>query len=225
MTTKKPIRLVHISDTHDKLKYLIEQKKIPDGDILCHTGDFSNRGGKESLEHFNYLLGILPHKYKIIVFGNHDYYQNLQPQEIQKYLTNGIYLQDSSVEIEGLKFYGAPWTNFTMAYGTNNLKYIWDHIPKDTDVLMTHMPPFNVFDLAWDLSQTSDLICQYCNESHKKFRHWGSYDLYQKVVQEIKPKLHLFGHVHDEIGIKKINETYFCNSAMDIEQKAHVFTF
>ena len=238
-TTKKQIKLVHISDTHDKLKYLIEQNKIPDGDILCHTGDFSNQGGKDSIENFNYLLGKLPHKHKIIIFGNHDYYQNLQPVQIQMILTNGIYLQDSSVVIEGLKFYGSPWIQPGMSYGSNNLKKIWDFIPNDTgliismlkkliffqDVLMTHLPPFNVLDLAWDLSQTSKDICVHCKEEHVKFRHWGCPDLYNKVINDVKPKLHLFGHVHDEVGIKKIDKTYFCNSAMDIEQKPHVFTF
>jgi 3',5'-cyclic AMP phosphodiesterase CpdA len=123
------MKIVHISDTHDKLDQLLH--KIPNGDILCHTGDFSNQGGKDSLLEFNQLLGQLPHKHKIVVFGNHDYYQNIKPEEIQKYLTNAIYLQDSSVTVEGIKFYGSPWTNM-MSYCSNNLKNVWSFIPNDT---------------------------------------------------------------------------------------------
>jgi Icc-related predicted phosphoesterase len=91
------------------------------------------------------------------------------------------------------------------------------------DVLMTHMPPFNVLDLAWDRSQKSKDNCEYCSQSHLNYRHWGCYDLFCRVM-EVKPKLHLFGHVHDEVGFKQINDIVFCNSAMDLAKKAHVLS-
>ena len=81
---------------------------IPDADVLVHAGDISLRGRRKEIEAFNEWLGTLPHKYKIVISGNHDFEfeDNKNAREI---MTNAIYLQDESVVIEGIKFYGSPW--------------------------------------------------------------------------------------------------------------------
>jgi predicted phosphohydrolase len=55
---------------------------------------------------FNNHIGLLPHPFKVIIFGNRDYYENLKKEEIQKVLTNGIYLQEDLIEIDGIQIYG-----------------------------------------------------------------------------------------------------------------------
>src|ERR1051326_8044265 len=96
------MRLVIISDTHGYHRKLT----LPAGDLLIHAGDFTRHGSDEDVAEFNDWLGTLPFPHKIIIAGNHDF-----PFEIQdgkKLLTNAIYLQDSSVTIDGIKFYGSP---------------------------------------------------------------------------------------------------------------------
>lgn len=92
-----------------------------------------------------YCAGTLPHKYKIVIAGNHELSfdekfasifkkkilaRHAQPIEdevpnygktkdnieeavntenIRQYLTNCIYLEDSEVELYGIKIYGSPW--------------------------------------------------------------------------------------------------------------------
>lgn len=65
------VRVVHISDTHRQHhKY-----KVPAGDILVHSGDFSQRMRAHEFDaevgDFNAYLKTLPHKHKIFVAGNH----------------------------------------------------------------------------------------------------------------------------------------------------------
>lgn len=120
-----------MSDTHStthQMKY-----EIPFGDIFIHAGDFTSCGEMEEVKNFNDWLGQLPHKYKIVIAGNHElsfdpefihqdrenvpslgYEKDLichvtQQKENKKYLTNCIYLEDSMTECYGLKIYGSPW--------------------------------------------------------------------------------------------------------------------
>ncbi len=141
-------RIVCLSDTHN----CNEQIALPDGDILIHAGDATIRGTIDEIVLFNEWFANLPHRRKIFVAGNHDwlfetnnaYARNLLSREI-------IYLQDSSVEIEGLKIYGSPWQPrfFDWAFNLNRgaeLAEKWKLIPGDTDVLITHGPPFGILD-------------------------------------------------------------------------------
>jgi predicted phosphohydrolase len=70
--------------------------------------DFSNNGGEEAIKEFNEILGKLPHKHKICICGNHDSYHHQKKEETQKLLFNCVYLENESVEIENIKFYGSP---------------------------------------------------------------------------------------------------------------------
>merc|ERR550514_130323 len=62
------ITCVLISDTHGHHRKLT----IPPGDVLIHAGDFTAFGREEHARDFNAWLGTLPHKHKIVVFGNHE---------------------------------------------------------------------------------------------------------------------------------------------------------
>ncbi len=188
--------IVCISDTHN----LHNQTMIPNGDILIHAGDISSVGDKEDFVNFNAWLGKLPHKYKIIIGGNHDFYLEKEHLEAKILLNNAIYLNDSGIEIGGLKIWGSPispefhdWA-FNRKRGQEIRKH-WELIPTDTDILITHCPPYGILD------KTND------------GRNEGCRDLL-KIVNQIKPRLHIFGHIHEAYGQTKINDIIYVNASM-----------
>ena len=101
------MKLACISDTHSLHRRIPD---IPDGDVLIHAGDCLGQGTLENIEVLNDWLGTLPHRYKIVIAGNHDWAFQETPELARQALTNAIYLEDSGVEIEGIRFWGSPWT-------------------------------------------------------------------------------------------------------------------
>ena len=68
-------------------------------------------------------------------------------------MKNAIYLEDSGVVIDGLKFWGSPWTPEFFDWAFNARRGLqlfdkWQKIPLDTDVLITHGPPAGILDLV-----------------------------------------------------------------------------
>eukprot|EP01080_Neovahlkampfia_damariscottae_P008696 gene8696-643_t len=211
---KKEVKIVHISDTHLKMDDFI--KKIEPCDILIHTGDITNAGGNKELKDFNDALGKCTQaKHKVIIGGNHDFYENLSVEEIQKLLTNGIYLFESSVTIEGIKIWGAPWVPFNQMAFTpkEDTKELWKKVPEDCDILMTHCPPHLIMDLACDSERKSRDDCDQCGCSHIHQDHWGCFNLIDEIFQRIRPVVHCFGHVHELYGSINWNGVCFVNSA------------
>ena len=110
------VRVVCISDTHNRIP-----ASVPEGDILIHAGDFTKRGKIDQVKEFNKFLGSLNHPHKVVIAGNHDigfheesaqrlHYRDFIPKkEVKAALTDCTYLQDSEVEILGLRIYGSPW--------------------------------------------------------------------------------------------------------------------
>jgi hypothetical protein len=65
---KKGKTVVYISDTHGLHRDVV----LPTGHILVHAGDFTRCGNVYDSIDFNDWLGELPHRHKIVVFGNHE---------------------------------------------------------------------------------------------------------------------------------------------------------
>lgn len=158
-------------------------------------------------------LHRLPHKWKVVVAGNHDWFFQKQPEQARAYLKpDVIYLQDSGCEIEGLKFWGSPWQPefmdwaFNLPRKGNRLREIWNKIPIDTDVLVTHSPPHGVLDqvrsraTGWgdELGPSGPLGCE---------------ELANRL-QVVKPRLHIFGHIHDGYGLIQVGETTYVNACI-----------
>lgn len=224
------LRIVHISDTHGK--HWERKDLIPEGDILIHSGDIADIRDDEDycriLRDFNDFLGSLPHRFKIYVSGNHEArIAAHSATETQALLTNAIYLEHRSVAIEGLTIFGTPWTNAGRGFARrlDDLAEIWRSIPSNVDILVTHMPPFNVLDTAWEgKGRGPSDVCSVCQRSHPQHNHWGCPALYKEVTARIRPQYHLFGHNHDETGVVKREDVIFCNAAMDLGGKPIVFT-
>lgn len=125
---------------------------MPDGDILIHAGDFINYGNApREIVNFNTWLGRQSHRHKIVIAGNIDRLFESHPMPARALITNGIYLQDSGVDVDGLTFWGSPvqptinhWA-FNVELGEAIRRHCGQISPK-TGVLVTHGPPFGILD-------------------------------------------------------------------------------
>lgn len=192
------MKICIISDTHNKHKRL---GNLPEADTIIHCGDFTSMGHSHEIFNFMQWYSKLPYKYKLIIAGNHDFlFETHRILALEKVPENVIYLEDSGIEIEGIKFWGSPvqlpYNDWAFNKPEHKLIPHWQAIPDDTDVLITHCPPHTIFD--WSIYDNI---------------HTGSPSLCFEVVERIKPKLHCFGHIHSGYGIKVIENTTFVNAS------------
>jgi Icc-related predicted phosphoesterase len=193
------MKMCIISDTHNKHKRL---STLPEADVIIHCGDMTSVGHSHEIVNFmTWFSGLSQFKYKIVIAGNHDWlFERNKFIALEKVPENVIYLEDEEVVIEGVKFYGSPvqlpFYNWAFNKPEERLIPHWKAIPDDTDVLITHQPPFSIFD--WSI---------YDN------KHTGSPSLYFEVVERIKPKVHCFGHIHSGHGVKIIEGIKFINAS------------
>lgn len=191
------LTLTFFSDTHNSHRKI----KFSNGDFLICCGDLTTRGELSQVEDFSKFISNLDFKNKIVIAGNHDFcFEDKRKDEAEQILkNNGItYLNDSGVEIAGIKFWGSPIQPWFHNWAFNRkrgieIKKHWDLIPSDTDVLITHGPPNGILDLC----ASGDRV--------------GCEDLLQTITK-IKPKIHAFGHIHEGYGVTQIDSTLFVNA-------------
>ena len=193
------MRLVCISDTHSLHRRI---PNVPDGDVLIHAGDCLGAGTLDNVEDLNDWLGTLPHRHKIVIAGNHDWVFQEAPEFARGALTNAIYLEDNGVEIEGIRFWGSPWTPTFMDWAFmldrgQAIRNRWKQIPDNTDVLVTHGPPKNIGDEA-----SMGFKCQ----------NVGCVDLLHRIEQ-LRLKAHIFGHIHEGYGEYILGGTRLVNAS------------
>jgi Icc-related predicted phosphoesterase len=194
------IKLTFISDTHG-LHYKMTED-LTGGDMIIHAGDVSNRGLKSEIEDFLFWFSNLPYKHKIFIAGNHDFeFERIRSSREEGIrIPDGVtYLQDESVTIDGIKIYGSPWQPWFHDWAFNlyrgeALAEKWNQIPDDVDILVTHGPPHGIL----DRTERGMIV--------------GCEDLYKRVF-EIKPKIHLFGHIHEGYGMREIDDVIFINAS------------
>ncbi len=206
------MKFVAISDTHCRHHNL----QLPKGDVLLHAGDVTMRGLRSELLDFLLWFGNQPFRHKIFIAGNHDFcLEKAKPDVIQTLLPKDVvYLNDSGIVIEGINIWGSPVTPFHHNWAFNrhrgaHIRRHWQRIPDGTHVLLTHTPPFGILD---------QLVTEKAN---------GDKDLTERV-QELKPHVHLFGHIHEAYGRRSRGATKFYNCSLMNEQYELVnkpFTF
>lgn len=181
------MKILHISDTHGRHGRLT---RLPDADILVHSGDFTSAGSEDEALDFLEWFCDLQYPHKIFICGNHD--GCLYGAGIEGLDGNVHYLCNSGVEIEGVRFYGVPMfmEDCVTARQSRNIS----RIPGDTDVLITHDPPYGILDFDDNI-------------------HYGSDELLKRI-SEIKPRYHLFGHIHAGNGQVTLGATTYVNSAI-----------
>lgn len=178
------VRIIAISDTHNHHDKLV----IPDGDILIHAGDMTGRGTARELKNVTDFLRGLPHQHKILIAGNHDFCFERDREVALQSLNGLIYLQDQEVTVEGLRIYGSPWQPWFYDWAFNlhrgaPIRAKWDRIPLGLDVLITHGPPHGILD------QTRLGMNLGCEEL-------------KAAVDRVRPRVHIFGHIHEAGGQK-----------------------
>ncbi len=179
--------ILHISDTHGCHRSLGE---LPAADVIVHSDDFTMMGSEaEAVDFFNGFCD-LPHCHKSFICGNHD--ECLYGANIDGLDGNVHYLCNSGVEIDGMKFYGVPMFPADCITERQNRHYA--AIPDDTDVLITHTPPYGILDFDDNI-------------------HYGAKALLQRIAA-VSPRLHLFGHIHSQHGITDNGITRFSNGAI-----------
>ena len=179
------MKLVAISDTHN-LHYNFFYD-IPDGDVIIHAGDFTTHGRIEEVNAFIKWFSRLPHEHKICIAGNHDRCMEDMLFLEDDFENAGItYLKNTGTSINNIKFYGSPYTprfgNFAFMYNRENADTIWDRVPDDTEILITHGPPRGILDLCPQGNQGCD-------------------ELLAKTQELSKLKYHIFGHIHEGYGV------------------------
>ena len=145
------------------------------------------------------LFAGQPHRYKVMIAGNHDFLFEEDAIRSRELIPEGVtYLNDSGVTIEGVSIWGSPITPrfFDWAFNRDRGQQIekhWRQIPNGTDILITHGPPAGILDrtIQGDVTGCEDLM-----------RH----------VERVRPKLHVFGHIHEGYGMVEKNGTCFVNA-------------
>lgn len=194
------MRTVIISDTHNLHNYI---KDIPDGDVLIHAGDSTMGGSPDELSKFVAWIGQQPHRNKLIIAGNHDFgFNNNHREDIEKFVQeNGVsYLRDSGIEINGIRFWGSPWTPFFHDWAFNlargeEIARKWNLIPDDINVLITHGPPHGILDMT------------------KRGIPAGCEMLIERIAQLKQLKYHIFGHIHEGYGMVEKMGVRFVNAS------------
>jgi Icc-related predicted phosphoesterase len=186
-------------------------REIPDGDVFVHAGDLCRGGRLSELEWVAGWIRALPHRFKIVVPGNHDWSFVRSPFESRALFGDGvIILEDSETVIEGVRFWGSPWQPEFHDWAYNlprgaQLAEKWALIPESTDVLITHGPPEGIGDRTITNGRQ------------------GCADLLARV-RELQPKLHMFGHIHEDGGAWKHGPTWFANvTTWECERDPTVF--
>ena len=104
--------------------------------------------------------------------------------EIKSLLTSCHYLEDQSLQLEGLTFYGSPWqplfssSAFNLERGAA-MERVWERIPDTTDVLVTHSPPLGVGDKCQKWNKDGSLT---------DIGRSGCENLIREVVTRVKPR-------------------------------------
>ena len=162
--------------------------KLKGGDLLIVAGDLTARDEIEQYCHFFGWLEDQKYKKKIFISGNHD---NKAMSQFD-WGKDVEYLYDYGTEFEGLKIWGSPWTKTFTRMNPNCKAFTVDTeeeldakfslIPNDIDILITHSPPYGILDMV----------------NRRKF--CGSGYLRNIVIGKTKPKIHVFGHIHEHGG-------------------------
>jgi len=187
------VRIVAVADTHT----FVEELVVPDGDVLVHAGDLCRAGTLAELAGTAAWLAALPHRHKIVVAGNHDGCFQEDRAAACALLGAAHYLEDEALVLDGVRFYGSPWQPAYNDWFYNlprgeALASMWRRIPAGVDVLITHGPPAGIGDASGMVERG------------------GCADLRRRVA-EVAPRLHLFGHIHQDGGLWVHGPTTFAN--------------
>lgn len=191
------MRLVHLSDTHGHIV------PVPDAEILIHTGDIGGHTSKRNCQRFHDWMASLPHRYKILVPGNHDRFIADHPDRARALMPSVTLLIDELIEIDGLRIYGTPWTlpylNLSFMKPEPELARQFARWPDRIDILASHGPAYGFLDDTRDPCLPDS--------------HVGSRALLD-AIRRVRPRYALCGHIHEGYGTVSDGQTSYVNSSI-----------
>lgn len=178
------IRVALISDTHMRHEALA----VPEVDVLVSCGDFTKRGTRDETVVFLDWLARQPARAHVVCAGNHDFFAEHEPDAMRRLAAERgvIYLEDEEADVLGLRVWGSPVTPVfrSMAFNVprgGRIREVWERIPVGLDLLITHGPPRGLGDRTF------------------LGMRMGCDDL-RDVVAARAPRVHAFGHIHEDPG-------------------------
>lgn len=189
------------------------------GDLLIVAGDLTKRDKPKEHEEFYLWLKEQDYDKKIVIAGNHDNFLVEHPNQFKLNEDRIEYLCDSgttfrdwpelkpgmedgtTLEVKDYKIWGIPWSKrfigmnpHCMAFTYYDEEWFYDEkvakIPVDVDILITHSPPYGILDKVTDGYSV------------------GSPSLYNWLKYVGRPRLHVFGHIHEAYGQCEVFPTY-----------------
>lgn len=161
-------------------------------DLVVLAGDFMPDHGRSNdlwLKSVFFLWCATVKVPIVLIPGNHDKYLRDVKLAVD-WPANVHYLLDSEIVINGVRFYGTPWSHWhgkkkktpgLFEIGNEALREKFDAIPEGVDVLISHAPP---------------KVCG--SERHKlglkQFVDGSS--VLRKAIDKKTPRLVICGHVH-----------------------------
>lgn len=176
------------------------------------------RGQPHEISKFCEWFASQPHRHKIVIAGNGDLaldasscgvnplvksLSKADSASCRAMLDNaeGVeYLCDQGTTILGITVWGSPWSPefhigaFNLPRG-ERCRERWKQIPADTDIVVTHVPPLGHGDL--------------CRSNLRA----GCLDLLDELQTRVRPRYHVFGHIHEGYGATTDGQTTFLNAS------------
>lgn len=181
------MKVTALGDLHG---YLPDFKN--EGEILFLLGDYTARSLLSQWDDFFSWVKDAPYNFKVMIAGNHDHYldymekaEKIRDHEERFGFT---YLSDSGTTHKGFNIWGSPWVPYfeeinmmasAFTLEEEELTPIYEKIPDNIDILLTHAPPLGILD-----------------KIRAPTPHVGSAELYL-AVEKVKPSYHFFGHIHE----------------------------
>ena len=194
-------------------------------DILVHCGDFLiysiSSPERHTLDFLRWFTSI-PARHHVLCFGNHEIHFDNGPDSreamlsyFQRVAPSVHVLFNASLTLPdrlggALTLFGSPHTVYrgilkranAFSVDSDAVKSVWDTIPDGIDVMVTHSPPYGVLDGAYKAFRLGD----------PNLLRWYNARLASSPHQ--LPKLHMFGHCHEDYGYARSHSTLFVNAAM-----------
>lgn len=190
------MKIVAISDLH--MQY--DDITLPKGDMLMCAGDFTWQGTVAEMQKTADWWNSLNFKYKVLTYGNHEVGPEKNLEFFKPLFKDTHVLIHESVEIEGIKIFGSPYTpNFgrwAFMRSETELHRLYEQIPDDTNIILSHGPAYCILDKVPD------------------GKHVGSKPLLYRINELKQLKYHICGHIHCSYGKEVVNGVTFVNAAI-----------
>lgn len=197
--------------THNFHNQLVVPKDI---DLVIHTGDCSNQlspyHNESEVRSFIDWYEKVDVPNKIYIPGNHDTsiekglvkpsdftskgihllihdYISINLNSGWQSLTNSDKVGSTVVPSKSIKIFGSPYTptygQWSFMKSRDKLNRYWEQIPEDSDIVAVHGPCKGMLDLSYN--RNNEL--EFC----------GDNALRKHVLNRVKPKYFLSGHIHN----------------------------